>query len=48
MGIDIIYAKGYQVPKLDDKELPVKDVASKIICKNKIKWTPSFKKQKAR
>jgi hypothetical protein len=32
--------ESYQVPKLDDKGLTIKDSNNKSIFKNKIKWTP--------
>jgi hypothetical protein len=38
--------ESYQVPKLDDKGLPLKDGDGKIVYKNKIKWTPSSKIKK--
>jgi hypothetical protein len=38
--------ESYQVPKLDDKGLPIKDAEDKIIHKNKIKWTSSSKSKK--
>ncbi|MDR0399216.1 MAG: hypothetical protein LBH33_05435 [Endomicrobium sp.] len=38
--------ESYQVPKLDDKGLPIKDGDNKAVFKNKIKWTPSSKNKK--
>jgi hypothetical protein len=39
--------ESYQLPKLDNKELPIKDRNNKSIFKNKIKWTtPSSKNKK--
>ncbi|MDR1434750.1 tyrosine-type recombinase/integrase [Candidatus Endomicrobiellum devescovinae] len=38
--------ESYQVSKLDNKGLPIKDVDGKIIQKNKVKWTPSSKNKK--
>jgi hypothetical protein len=38
--------ESYQVPKLDDKGLPIKDCNNKAVYKNEIKWTPSSKNKK--
>ena len=38
--------ESYQVPKLDDKKLSLKDAEGKIIYVNRIKWTPSSKIKK--
>jgi hypothetical protein len=38
--------ESYQVPKLDDKGLQIKDSNNKAVYKNKIKWTPSSKNKK--
>ena len=38
--------ESYQIPKLDEKGLPIKDSNNNPIYKNKIKWTPSSKSKK--